>query len=30
VSINCSECKHEYTQPFTLDLSSFFDSASWL
>ena len=28
VSINCSECKHEYTQPFTLDLSSFFDSAS--
>jgi hypothetical protein len=28
VSIICSECKHEYTQPFTLDLSSFFDNAS--
>ena len=28
VSITCSECKHEYTQPFTLDLSSFFDNAS--
>ena len=28
VSITCTECKHEYTQPFTLDLSSFFDNAS--
>jgi hypothetical protein len=28
VTITCSECKHEYTQPFTLDLSSFFDNAS--
>jgi ribosomal protein S27E len=28
VSINCSGCQHEYTQPFTLDLSSFFDNAS--
>ena len=26
--IACSECKHEYSQPFTLDMTSFFDSAS--
>ena len=28
VNITCSSCQHEYTQPFTLDLSSFFDNAS--
>jgi len=28
VSITCSGCQHAYTQPFTLDLSSFFDNAS--
>ena len=28
VSIICTSCQHEYTQPFTLDLSSFFDNAS--
>ena len=28
VNITCSGCQHEYTQPFTLDLSSFFDNAS--
>jgi hypothetical protein len=28
LSITCKECNHTYTQPFTLDLSSFFDNAS--
>ena len=28
LDITCNSCKHEYTQPFTLDLSSFFDNAS--
>ena len=28
IDITCNSCKHEYTQPFTLDLSSFFDDAS--
>jgi T4 bacteriophage base plate protein len=28
INITCTSCKHEYTQPFTLDLSSFFDNAS--
>lgn len=28
IDITCTSCKHEYKQPFTLDLSSFFDDAS--
>jgi hypothetical protein len=28
IDITCSSCNHAYTQPFTLDLSSFFDDAS--
>lgn len=28
LDITCKNCNHTYTQPFTLDLSSFFDSAS--
>jgi len=28
LALTCTHCKHEYTQPFTLDLSSFFDKAS--
>jgi hypothetical protein len=28
VDITCNNCQHQYTQPFTLDLSSFFDNAS--
>jgi hypothetical protein len=28
IDITCSSCNHGYTQPFTLDLSSFFDDAS--
>ena len=28
LDLTCTSCKHEYTQPFTLDLSSFFDNAS--
>jgi hypothetical protein len=28
VGITCSNCSHEYSQQFTLDLSSFFDNAS--
>jgi len=28
LNLNCKECNHQYQQPFTLDLSSFFDNAS--
>lgn len=28
VRVVCEECKHEYEQPFTLDMSNFFDNAS--
>lgn len=28
LQITCTECKHEYQQPVTLDMSSFFESAS--
>ena len=28
IDIRCSNCKHEYQQPFTLDMSSFFADAS--
>jgi len=28
LDLTCKECSHQYTQPFTLDLSSFFDDAS--
>jgi hypothetical protein len=28
LNLTCNSCKHEHTQPFTLDLSSFFDNAS--
>ena len=28
MKLTCSECKHEYEQPITLDMSSFFGSAS--
>ena len=28
LALTCKECNHTYTQPFTLDLSSFFDNAS--
>lgn len=28
LSLTCKHCNHSYTQPFTLDLSSFFDNAS--
>ena len=28
LEITCKECSNQYTQPFTLDLSSFFDNAS--
>ena len=28
IEITCTGCSHKYTQPFTLDLSSFFDNAS--
>lgn len=28
IDISCAACKHEYTQPFTLDLASFFATAS--
>lgn len=28
VDITCNNCQHQYTQQFTLDLSSFFDNAS--
>lgn len=28
VSAECTKCHHNYEQPFTLDMSSFFDSAS--
>ena len=28
VSITCEECKHEYQQEFTLDMSNFFETAS--
>ena len=28
VDLNCPECKHQYTQPFTLDMASFFGTAS--
>jgi hypothetical protein len=28
LDITCNSCNHKYTQPFTLDLSSFFDDAS--
>ena len=28
VQVTCEECKHEYSQPFTLDMSNFFDNAS--
>lgn len=28
LALTCKHCSHEYTQPFTLDLSSFFDNAS--
>jgi hypothetical protein len=28
LALTCKNCNHAYTQPFTLDLSSFFDNAS--
>jgi hypothetical protein len=28
LDLTCSSCNHNYKQPFTLDLSSFFDSNS--
>ena len=28
LELTCKECNHQYQQPFTLDLSSFFDNAS--
>lgn len=28
LKVKCSKCENEYEQPFTLDMSSFFDSAS--
>lgn len=28
VDLTCSECNHQYSQPFTLDMSSFFEGAS--
>ena len=28
IKLTCSECKHEYEQTFTLDLSTFFETAS--
>lgn len=28
VSVTCEECQHHYEQPFTLDMSNFFDNAS--
>jgi hypothetical protein len=28
LALTCKHCNHSYTQPFTLDLSSFFDNAS--
>lgn len=28
LNVKCTECGNEYEQPFTLDMSSFFDSAS--
>jgi hypothetical protein len=28
VDLTCPECKHKYTQPFTLDMASFFGDAS--
>jgi hypothetical protein len=28
LALTCKHCNHAYTQPFTLDLSSFFDNAS--
>jgi len=28
IDLACPECKHEYTQPFTLDMASFFGTAS--
>lgn len=27
--IKCTECSHEYDQPLTLDMASFFEAASW-
>lgn len=27
--IKCTECGHEYNQPLTLDMASFFEAASW-
>ena len=28
IDLTCPECKHQYTQPFTLDMASFFGTAS--
>ena len=28
IDLACPECKHQYTQPFTLDMASFFGTAS--
>jgi hypothetical protein len=28
IELTCPECKHQYTQPFTLDMASFFGTAS--
>jgi hypothetical protein len=28
IDLTCSECSHHYTQPFTLDMASFFGDAS--
>lgn len=28
INLTCSECSHKYTQPFTLDMASFFGDAS--
>lgn len=29
LKIKCTECGHEYEQPLTLDMASFFETASW-
>ena len=29
LKVKCTECNHEYEQPMNLDMTSFFDSASW-
>ena len=29
LNVECTECNHKYTQEINMDMSSFFDSASW-